>query len=532
MGMGARHGRYRTPALIALAVSILATTARGSTADHGAYEVLRQEFRTGPEVTRACLSCHVEAARQVMDTIHWTWVCPRSLDLGQKLGKVHVINNFCIGLPSNEPRCTSCHAGYGWKDGSFDFTDESLVDCLVCHDGTGTYEKFPTAAGHPAYEARTFGGRVWQPPDLTRIAQSVGRPTRDNCGACHFYGGGGEGVKHADLDLSLFHPTRELDVHMDENGPDFVCQDCHTTRDHAIAGRCYAVPATESPTFTFPRRNDDDHIYCQSCHGNAPHGWATINDHLDRVSCQACHIPRSARGKATKYWWDWSQAGRMDEDGKPYRVEDDDGNVTYDSRKGEFRWGRNTVPEYVWFDGSAVSTLLKDTIDDSRPVAINRLQGSPGDPGARIWPVKVHRGKQPYDPVNRRLVVPKLFGPRGSGAYWSDFDWDASVAAGMEAVGLPFSGEVGFVETEMYWPITHMIAPKERAVGCTECHSRGGRLAAIGELYLPRRDRSRWLDRLGWIGVGLTAGGVAVHGGLRAALARRRQAASERDEEA
>ena len=45
-------------------------------------------------------------------------------------------------------------------------------------------------------------------------------------------------------------------------------------------------------------------------------------------------------------------------------------------------WTRNTIPEYVWFNGSAVNTLPEDEIDDSRPVPINRLQGAHDDPAA------------------------------------------------------------------------------------------------------------------------------------------------------
>ena len=47
-----------------------------STVDHGAHEALQQDFNSGPEVTEACLSCHNQAAKQVQETIHWTWVCP------------------------------------------------------------------------------------------------------------------------------------------------------------------------------------------------------------------------------------------------------------------------------------------------------------------------------------------------------------------------------------------------------------------------------------------------------------------------
>lgn len=139
------------------------------------------------------------------------------------------MNNFCIGLPANWPRCISCHAGYGFKDASFDFSKAENVDCLVCHDTTGTYKKFPTGAGHPVYEGeqKEFPkGNMWKPVDLLKVAQSVGRTTRSTCGACHFYGGGGDHVKHGDLDTSMVNPTPEIDIHMG-GAKKMTFQDCH-----------------------------------------------------------------------------------------------------------------------------------------------------------------------------------------------------------------------------------------------------------------------------------------------------------------
>ena len=113
-----------------------------STADHSKFKELQKNFKTGPEVTEACLTCHTEAAKQVQHTKHWTWesVDPKT---GQKRGKKNIINNYCTSPISNEKDCMACHAGYGWKDSSFDFTVEKNVDCLVCHDTTGTYRKLP-----------------------------------------------------------------------------------------------------------------------------------------------------------------------------------------------------------------------------------------------------------------------------------------------------------------------------------------------------------------------------------------------------
>jgi len=36
-----------------------------TTADHSKFKELQREFKTGPELTRACLSCHTEAAGQI-----------------------------------------------------------------------------------------------------------------------------------------------------------------------------------------------------------------------------------------------------------------------------------------------------------------------------------------------------------------------------------------------------------------------------------------------------------------------------------
>lgn len=65
---------------------------------------------------------------------------------GEDHGKNDLINNFCIAVPTNEGRCTQCHTGFGYADDTFDFGDPENVDCLVCHDQSGTYQKGMTTA--------------------------------------------------------------------------------------------------------------------------------------------------------------------------------------------------------------------------------------------------------------------------------------------------------------------------------------------------------------------------------------------------
>ena len=410
-------------------------------------EFLLEPYASPQDVTKSCLTCHETSAQEVMKTSHWTWLDEKyeSDDHQVKqFGKKNFINNYCIAVSSNNPRCTSCHVGYGWKDASFDFSNEENVDCLVCHDQSGTYKKTPTGAGMPDKNV-----------DLLLSAQSVGEPTRKNCGTCHFDGGGGTGVKHGDMDDSLYDPTPETDVHMGKLG--FQCTECHTTNEHKIMGASHGSMAA-----------GQNHIYCTNCHEGEIHKNKTINKHLTSVACETCHIPEFARVEPTKVWWDWSNAGEERTEPK-----DEFGKETYSKMKGEFKWAKNVIPTYKWYNGSASYYSAGDKIEPENIVALNKLNGDIKDPKAKITPFKVMRGKQIYDSQNNYLIIPKLF---GEGGYWKTYDWNNASVLGMKEVNLPYSGSYDFIETEMYWPINHMVTPKENALKCTSCHGNEGRL--------------------------------------------------------
>ena len=424
-------------------------------------------------------------------------------------------------IQSNEARCTSCHAGYGWKDKTFDFSSERNVDCLVCHEQTGTYKKFPTKAGHPVSEPTKFGGKTFYPPDWNTVSQSVARPSRENCGSCHFYGGGGDGVKHGDLDSSLVDPSRDLDVHMSEEGGDFACVRCHTTQAHKIDGRCYKVPAFEERKSLL----DDDlvsRISCVSCHSEAPHEEGhKANDHTDIVACQTCHIPSFARVNPTKMFWDWSEAGQLNDKGKPIVKKGEYNKPVYHGKKGAFRWEKHVIPTYRWFNGTMEYHLITDTFDPSQePLEINKPAGRRGDSKSRIYPFKIHSSIQPYDREQNTMVNVHLFGSKESGAYWKNYDWGMAIDAGMEYMGLDWSGELGFIDTMYYFPITHMVAPKEDSLACISCHQENARLANLTGFYMPGRDSSQVLDIIGWLLVAGSLIGVLVHGIIRGVSSR------------
>ncbi|WP_430809355.1 MULTISPECIES: tetrathionate reductase family octaheme c-type cytochrome [unclassified Carboxylicivirga] len=471
--------------------------------DHRQFDILKQNFKTPQEVTEACLTCHNKRHEEIMRSSHWNWERVAYVE-GKgisKMGKKNVLNNFCIGASTNEQACAACHIGFGMSHNTFDFNNARNVDCMVCHDRSEEYIKGSAQAGYPDRSV-----------NLIKVAQSVGRPNKINCGACHFYSGGGNNVKHGDLEEALLSCDRDVDVHMAANGINMDCVDCHSADEHRIKGKLYSVSST-----------DVDRLRCEECHTTKPHLDDVLNRHFSKVACQTCHIPIYAKENSTKMAWRWSEAGRLDEQGMPYHEEDSLGNHTYLSIKGEFEWANKVKPEYKWFNGNAQHYKLGDTVT-SLPVQINRLLGSASDSHSKIYPVKVHRGDQIYDPNTQLLIQPKVYAEaKGDSAYWKDFDWKLAAEAGMKGVGLPFSGEFEFIETEMYWPVNHMVSPAEQALSCEECHAReNGRLASLNDFYLPGRDKNDWIDLLGSLLLWGALAGVTIHGSARLINAYRR----------
>jgi len=411
--------------------------------------IIQGPFETGQEVTRACLECHENAGQEMLNTSHFTWESqPFNVpwrDEPVTIGKKNQINNFCIGTQGNQKKCTTCHTGYGWGDTSFDFDNPENVDCLACHADTSTYAK--GEYGNPNLNV-----------DLVSAAQSVRMPTRDNCGKCHFDGGGGNGVKHGDLDESLYFPTENLDVHMGRY--DFQCTDCHQTENHNIKGRLVADNFTIKPK---------EQVACTDCHSDQPHDDERINTHTATVACQTCHIPSVALEDPTKITWDWSTAGQDD---KP------EDHYTYLKIKGTFTYEKNYTPQYIWFNGNLeYRYLLGDKMNPDQPTYINKPAGSIDDPTAKIFPFKVHIAKQPYDTVNDILLQPRTGGNAvAGGGFWETFDWPSALELGARDANLEYSGEFGFAQTWMFWPTTHMVQPKENALTCDECHSENGRM--------------------------------------------------------
>lgn len=419
--------------------------------------------------TSTCLRCHSEIGDNILTTGHWTWKGRTANVQGMEReyhGKVDFINNFCIAIATNEPRCTQCHIGVGYANKDFDFSDPTQIDCLVCHDQTGTYAKDPKAAGAPV-------GTV----DLQAVASSVaingGKPTRQACGSCHFKAGGGDNVKHGDLSTDLVSTTREYDVHMGTDGADMSCADCHQVKRDA-RGEVVSHGIGGMP---FHSVREGDMRQCSDCHQRDPHrdnpDVKQMVDGHQSLACQVCHIPAIARKKATKTEWYWETAG--DKERVPV-VDPETGMPDYDVKKGDFVWEKNVRPVLKRYNGkwNRMVMNVNDTYTETPVVLAEPLSS----PGSKIYPFKKMVGTQPADAENQTILVPHLFG-KGSGdnPYWGLFDWDLALQDGADYTGQSYTGNYTFVPTVFYLTVNHEVAPKEMALGsggnCGDCHAPG-----------------------------------------------------------
>ena len=426
------------------------------------------------EGTQSCLNCHGKIGDNVMTTAHFKWTGTAAGITGyeaEEHGKVDLINNFCIAIPSNEGRCTHCHTGYGWADNTFAFNDPETIDCLICHDQSGTYKKQKTAAGAPDASV-----------DLNLVARSValneGKPTRQNCTFCHANAGGGDNVKHGDIAMNLLNTTREFDVHMGTDGGNFDCIRCHLPNkvggevdgeliDHGIAGMAYHSVD-----------EGGEMQECDTCHGDRAniHVGSTVEQIVGlhpTLACQVCHIPEIARFTSTMTEWYWEDAGKditPVQTGTPPRD-------NWDVKKGSFVWENNVRPALLYYDGKWNRKMINvnDTYTTT-PVDLGSPSANYGTPGAMIYPFKKMVGNQVADTVNQRMMVPHLFGAAGGpNAYWGTYDWDLAIQDGANYTNQPYSGTYGFVDTFMYLKVDHEVAPAQQAYGmdgaCGDCHT-------------------------------------------------------------
>ncbi len=390
--------------------------------------------------TSQCLNCHGKIGDDVMKTAHWNWEGTVSGIKGFEgtiHGKKDLLNNFCLAVPTNEGRCNQCHISYGWGDKNFDFGNPKNIDCLACHDQTGTYKKVAT----PNLANPPLVGGPDPSVDLQKVAQSVGLnqgvPPRSTCVFCHSRAGGDDNVKHGDISTRMGfakatdpaadpakYLSRSEDVHMGydpvtQKGGDMTCVACHQVKkdvsgnmiDHGIGGFMY--------------HSVDEGVMkdCEDCHGSAAsiHAGSSVELVLNsqahaRLACQVCHIPAFARKVATYVDWKWSLAGQdarpADCAAAPTGVAADGVTQrgTYAKMKGCFTWATNVRPVLRFYDGKWNRVIVGfNNAYTTTPVDLGSPSATYRDPAARIYPFKKMTGRSWWSRIStvpRRARTP------------------------------------------------------------------------------------------------------------------------------
>lgn len=312
-----------------------------------------------------------------------------------------------------------CHVGLGGKPNPVDKVDETdfnNIDCLLCH--APNYRRTVGKVGDQLKIIPAPG------VDVLKAAQGVQRPTDEMCLRCHAGAGGGLNHKHG------VTPSKNADVHTAKG---FVCVDCHTVKEHKIAGGS-DLKAQELIEIK---------VDCSNCHTDTPHRAkqaATLNDHT-RIACQTCHIPLIARDPQmpTVVYRDWTKPVLNEKMG-----------LYFPSNK----FAANVKPEYRWWN-----RFMK---------VVPEPVGSIQDPKSKIAPWKKTDYTIIADAEKGHGIYIK------AGVYQITGDVGAAAKKGAEDAKQSYSGKWKGIEETLYFSLNHQVAPKAEALKCNDCHSPNG----------------------------------------------------------
>ncbi len=405
-----------------------------------------------------CLGCHAEQAAEMFNSVHYQWIgaTPDMVNNGgEPQGKLtNAVNSYCINIEGNWGVCGACHVGRGLRPDDAEANFEN-IDCLMCHNASYAVQRVRLGDG-------TLG--VLEPDD--QMVRDIHHPTRANCLACHAKAGGGDGVKRGDISMAtLTNSDPNFDVHMNTQGPDLACSECHVFEKHKVLGKGSDLRPTDDPA-----RGAE--VSCLTCHpdkeGRNGHDSSNINSHVARVACQTCHIPTYAK-VATEIHRDW----RTHHDGSPADETAHPGHPYTEK-------AANLMPTYRFWNRTSDNALLGDdasrTYDagrDTWPTSIPMGDVTDG----RIFPFKYKTAMQPKTVADNRLIALDTYEYlKVSG------DITAAIEQGLTAMGYPAHEPYEWILTDTHQLINHGINPASHALQCNDCHGSIDRMDLQGEM--------------------------------------------------
>jgi len=178
--------------------------------------------------------------------------------------------------------------------------EKDAIDCLICHAAAYDMNRKQVVVDD--------NGRArWSQDRSLKAALSVGTPSAEACLRCHQHNFGGDiyvdpaGPQYSQSLQNLGkerpriqHPGSKRgtpysptwDVHA---AAGMSCLECHQTRGHLMAKGTHTTTmmANDLP---------EVEVSCLYCHDDPPHDTDSeygtgLNDHLEKLACQTCHIP-------------------------------------------------------------------------------------------------------------------------------------------------------------------------------------------------------------------------------------------------
>ncbi|MCK5193725.1 MAG: hypothetical protein KAQ71_07940 [Desulfobulbaceae bacterium] len=413
---------------------------------------------TAADYPTACLGCHDSgvAGDQYGDafgSVHYQWTGPGT-DMTNQPGTVqgkltNAMNTYCINVLGNWGVCGTCHAGRGVKPGAGD--DVSNVDCLMCHNEE--YALARTRLGDGSMGPATPADSMYQPAT----------PTRTNCLKCHAFGGGGNGIKRGDLANELISNTDpEYDVHMNNAGANLQCFDCHSFNGmHKVTGKGSDLRPTDF----------DSEVSCESCHNNDGNGgWSheiagvrgEPDRHMDKVSCQACHIPTYGKTH-TEIHRTWTTHINGTDATTCDAANPCPGHPDHDSNTEPL------VPAYKFWNRMSDNYLLGDVanISETGTYQTSMPQGDTGEYNGKLYPFKYKTSEAPISTDGKIIAVDTWEYLKVTG------NINTAVAQGvdnMRAAGITVGDFDHWGTSDTYQLITHGITPAASITGCDQCH--------------------------------------------------------------
>ncbi|SPD76339.1 conserved membrane hypothetical protein [uncultured Desulfobacterium sp.] len=434
-----------------------------------------------------------------------------------------------------EADCLLCHMPeYNLKKRNAELANLNFRWAATAGAGFGKVNGKVQAGDHPTivYDKTKFD------PDGNLIIHIAPEPRNETCLGCHF--------KPDWKKRGASYSTR-TDVHMAAN---LRCVDCHAAGSKAFDPRIRGREVHQFGKGDDPSgwvRNDLDNTVrtCESCHvegwRNAPrakHAWLPPL-HLEKIACQACHIPsravKSALVQASdvynpapritpppKHIWTfydqemafWNHYGELD----LFTVEDKPTNVTRPTiirYKDKFFPANRIHSAWVGFEEEGKPGLnqlfmkdffqmwtqhradpkgkfpeLANVTDDNKDgmIEVNR----PEEIAAMLDATKAYLAATGFPMEGKRLVW--VYDNR---AYYSSSDWRE----------LP--REEGYEATAYasVYKFSHDIAPARAALGsggCIECHQAGSAFfqgAVLDTAFSPTDAQPEWIPNYQILGI-------------------------------